>query len=130
MKHIRNEIDPLHELDGRQLEEGKALAVISLSVDPAPEEILLIVQEIEGDPIPDQLSDPDILMAPAHIGIVVSLIGDLIAEPGIHQVIIGKNDNDLIPLFRQSLGKGSNHIPQATRLGKRRPFRRCKHNFH
>ena len=51
MEKIRNKVNPFHSLNGSQLEKGKAFSVIKITVNMTSEEIILVVNEVEGHTI-------------------------------------------------------------------------------
>ena len=55
---IRNKVHSFHHLKRCQLEVGKALPIIKISVDMSSKEIFLVVNKIEGDSFIDILKNP------------------------------------------------------------------------
>ena len=48
MEKIRNKVNPFHSLNGSKLEESKAFSVIKITVNMPTEEIILVVNKVEG----------------------------------------------------------------------------------
>ena len=67
----------------------------------ASEEIMLIINEIEGHTVQDQALNPDILTSPTNTDLKVEEILYLIAEFSIRHIIIRKNNTNLVTMFNK-----------------------------
>ena len=64
---IWNEIYTFHHLKRCQLEEGKTLPIIKISIDVSSKEVLLIINEVEGNTISKNTFYPNILTSPTYL---------------------------------------------------------------
>ena len=48
MEKVRNKVNPFHSLNGSQLEESKAFSIVKITVNMTTEEIILVVNKVEG----------------------------------------------------------------------------------
>ena len=53
MEKVRDKVNAFHGFKSSQLEEGKAFAIVKITVHMTTEEIILIINEVEGNPIQD-----------------------------------------------------------------------------
>ena len=68
---IWNKVYTFHHLKRCQLEVGKALPIIKISVDMSSKEIFLVVNKIEGDVITIDAFHTNIFTSPSHSGLEV-----------------------------------------------------------
>ena len=71
MDDIRNKVDSFHHLQRCQLEVGKALAIIKISVDMSSKEIFLVINKIEGNTITMDAFHTNLFTSPSHSGLEV-----------------------------------------------------------
>ena len=67
----------------------------------AAEEIMLIVNKIEGHTVQDQSLDPNVLAAPANTDFKVEKVFHLIAKFGMGHVIVWQNDTNFMAILDQ-----------------------------
>ena len=71
MDDVRNKVYSFHHLKRCQLEVGKALPIIKISVNMSSKEIFLVINKIEGNTITMDAFHTNIFTSPSHSSLEV-----------------------------------------------------------
>ena len=109
---------------------GEALCVVILAVDLAAGEVILVVDEVEGDAVRFIAEDAAVLVAPAQtdIGVfeVIELLAPFLPDRGIQRA----EHTHIVPLGGKRLGQRACDVAQAAGLDERGAFAGYIHDFH
>ena len=131
VQHVGDEVDLRQRFQHRAAEEGKALALVAAqAVDVIPAEILLGVDEIEGDALVFQLLHADVLMPPAEVDVEIQHMLHLFAPLCADRLVKRQNDAHILTVFPNFLRQRADHVGQSAGLDERDTFGRSKQNFH
>ena len=88
MEKVRDKADAFHGFKSSQLEEGKAFTIVKITVHMTTEEIILIINEVEGYPIQDRFLNTTVLSTPSYTNFKVENILNLVSKLCFYHIII------------------------------------------
>ena len=131
MQHIRHKVNQRQAFEHRTAEIGEPLALVrAIAIDIVAAEILLVVDEVEGNPVVDELFNAHVLPAPAEVDVEKQHMFHLLAPFGFDGGVHGQHHAHVYPLIAQALGQRAHHVRQTAGLDKRYAFARGKQNLH
>lgn len=126
MDYIRLEANGRQTFQHRPVKVREPLAVIHIAIDSVTAEVILIVDEIDGNPFKYHLFDPAILIAPANRDLQSS---DMLHLSGIllrNSFVFGQNYPDIDPGRLEGFRQSADDIGQSACFDKWMGFRRGK----
>ena len=92
-------------------------------------EIILIIDEVVGDPVDLSLEQPDILILPVVIHVEVGDVLQLVLHLLLHAGVLWQNDTNIIVFPVDLLRKRTDNVREASCLDERNTLRCCKQYF-
>ena len=119
MAHVHLEVQVGQHVQHGAAEEGVLLTLgVAAAVDLVAE-VLLVIDQIDGDAVQLQLFQAHISVAPAQSGIEVEHMLHLVGILILDAAVVWGNDSGVDAQLLQRLGQGAHHVGQAAGLGQR-----------
>ena len=99
-------------------EEAEALAVVIVSVEGVPLEVVLIVHKVPPHAVPLQLEQAAVHPPPAQGHLDVAHKAQLVPPLVGHPLVEGKDHLHLVARFGQGLGQAAGHVGQSAGLAE------------
>ena len=106
-------------------EESEPLAVVHVAVELRPAEVLLVVQEIPGHPVPLQGEEAAVAVPPGQVHVVVALKIQLVPEALLDLLVQRQHHGHVRARRRQCRRQRPGHIRQSSRFAERRRLAGC-----
>ena len=129
--NVHAEVQVGYHVKNGPAEEGILLAFGIAAPVNGVAKVLLVVYEINGDVVQNQLLQAYIGIAPAHSGIEVEHVLHLIPILLLDAMVVGSDDSGVYSQLFQSLGQSAHHVGQTAGLGQGRTLgSRQQHIWH
>ncbi|OPZ34434.1 MAG: hypothetical protein BWY98_01073 [Tenericutes bacterium ADurb.BinA155] len=110
------EVHELEELFGGESEESETFAIVIEAIDRIAVKVIIVRDEVIGDPIDVGPIDFGRLLAPAHVDVESAEAFDFELRERPDLVIERKNRNDLFPFDDKFLGERVDDVSEAARF--------------
>ena len=111
-------------------EEGEALGIVIVSIEPGALEVVLVVHKVIGDAVPLELEDTAVGGAPGQDYMEVEEVGHLVPPLLPDPLVEGEDDADVVACRSQCLRQTARHVGQTAGLDEGGDLRGSKQNIH
>ena len=118
VEHVGHPVQAGHQVDDRLGEEGEALAVVKLAVQPGTGEVVLVVHEVPGHATALQREQAAVLMPPAQVHVDIAAERHLLPPLLADLAVQGQDHRHLVAAFGQRRGQAACHVRQAAGLAE------------
>ena len=108
--------------DDRTGEEGKPFGIVIVAVNAASLEIVFVVHEVVGDPVPFQFKDAAVGSPPGQMDAEILQIGHLCPPVSSDALVEREHDPHVMAQPGQSLRERAGHVGQPAGLDKGSDF--------
>ena len=123
VEHVGVPVQVAHALHHGPGEVGEPLPVVIVAVDVGALEVVLVVHEPVGDPVPLELKQAAVGGAPGQGHVEALQIGHLAAPLLPDALVEGEDHPHVVAVPGQGLGQGPGHVGQSAGLDEGRALR-------